>query len=112
MNTSSSGGKPFRIAIGRTVCALALAALFGAAALPARAENDDNNGWRGRGHQEARHDDRRDNRDAYRWREREWHDDHPNVYVAPGYYAYAPPPVVYAPPPVPPSLNFIFPLGR
>jgi len=113
MNTSSPRGRPFRIALGRTVCALALAALIGGvAALPARAENDDNNGWRGRGHQEARHDDRRDNRDAYRWREDEWHNDHPNVYVAPGYYAYAPPPVVYAPPPVPPSLNFVFPLGR
>ena len=32
MNTSSLGGKPFRIAIGRTVCALALAALIGAGA--------------------------------------------------------------------------------
>jgi hypothetical protein len=107
MNTSSSGGKPFRIALGRTVSALALAALIGGvAALPARADNDDH-GWRGRGHQEARHDD-----DRYRWRDREWHYDHPNVYVAPNYYAYAPPPVVYAPPPVPPSLNFVFPLGR
>jgi hypothetical protein len=111
MNTSSSGGKPFRIAVGRTICAVALAALIGAAALPARADNDDNGG-RGRGHQEARHDDRRYDGDRYRWRENEWHNDHPNVYVAPNYYAYAPPPVVYAPPPVPPSLNFIFPLGR
>jgi hypothetical protein len=70
-----------------------------------RADNGDN--WRGRGHQEVRGNDR----DRYRWNEHDWRNDHPSVYVAPG-YAYAPPPVVYAPPPVPPSLNFIFPLGR
>jgi hypothetical protein len=95
------------VTVGRVACALVLAGLIGgAAASPARADNDDR--WRGRGHQDARHDDR----DRYRWHENEWRHAHPNVYVAPNYYTYAPPPVVYAPPPVPPSLNFIFPLGR
>jgi hypothetical protein len=100
-----------RPAIGRAVLALALAAIIGGvAALPARADNDDNRGH-GRGHQQDRHQDRRgDERDRYQWNEHRWRDEHPNVYVAPGYYAYAPPPVVYAPPPVPPSLNFVFPL--
>ena len=51
----------------------------------------------------------RQQRRELEWRDNEWRDRHPNVYVAPGYY-YAPPPVVYAPPPVPPSLNFVFPL--
>jgi hypothetical protein len=108
MIMTSQRRRPVRVTVVRAAVAFALAAFIGGAATsPARAGNDDN-GWHGRGPQEARHDDR----DRYRWHEREWHDDHPNVYVAPNYYAYAPPPVVYAPPPVPPSLNFVFPLGR
>jgi hypothetical protein len=108
MRTISTSRKPFRVAVGRAVAALALAAIIcGGAALPARADSDDN-GRRGRGHEQARGNDR----DRYRWNEHEWRNDHPSVFVAPGYYAYAPPPVVYAPPPVPPSLSFIFPLGR
>ncbi len=51
----------------------------------------------------------REDRRELEWREHDWRERHPNVYVAPGYY-YAPPPVVYAPPPVPPSINFVFPL--
>jgi hypothetical protein len=108
MTVISPPRRPTRVIVGRIAVALALAGFIGGvSASSARADNDDNGG-RGRGHQEARHDDR----DRYRWHEREWHDNHPNVYVAPNYYAYAPPPVVYAPPPVPPSLSFVFPLGR
>lgn len=108
MTTVSRPRRSFRGIFGRITIALALAGFIGGiAAASARADNDDN-GRRGHGHPEARHDDR----DRYRWHEREWRDGHPNVYVAPNYYAYAPPPIVYAPPPVPPSLSFVFPLGR
>jgi hypothetical protein len=111
MGTIPATAAPFRIALGRTLIVLALAAIMGGlAALPARADNDDNRGH-GRGHQQDRHQDRRaDDRDRYQWNDRQWRGEHPTVNVAPGYYAYAPPPMVYAPPPVPPSLNFIFPL--
>lgn len=51
----------------------------------------------------------REQRRELEWREHEWRERHPHVYVVPGYY-YAPPPIVYAPPPVPPSINFVFPL--
>jgi hypothetical protein len=108
MRTISTNRTQYRN-LGRTVAALALAAIIGSiAAVPARADDDHG---RGRGHDEYRGGDRHGGRDRYQWREREWRHDHPSVYVAPGYYPYAPPPVVYAPPPVPPSLNFVFPLN-
>ena len=62
----------------------------------------------GRDHgRHGRHE--REDRRELEWRDHDWRERHPNVYVAPGYY-YTPPPVVYSPPPVPPSINFVFPL--
>jgi hypothetical protein len=107
MRPISMNLKPYGAAAGRAAIALALAAIIGGlTALPARADDDDR-GDRGRGYESRDNDHRRDDRG--RWREREWHRDHPDVYAAPG-YAYAPPPVVYAPMLVPPALNFVFPL--
>ena len=78
--------------------------LGGAAALPARADDD----WR-------RHEWREHERHEH-WRH-EWCEHHPYRCGVPGYvYGYAPPPVVYAPPPpppvvyAPPSLNVVIPL--
>lgn len=87
----------------KMVMALALAALMGGATTgSALAKNEEGDHRR---HGRSEREDRRE----LEWREHDWRERHPNVYVAPGYY-YAPPPVVYAPPPVPPSINFVFPL--
>lgn len=99
----------FRRTLRLSALAVALATVIGGGALqPARAD-DEGHHW---GHE--RHD-----RDWHEhgWREREWREPawesrQRYVYAAPGYYVYAPPPVVYAPPPEPPSINFVFPLGR
>lgn len=114
MGVPSVKGTPFRAAIGRAAVVLAVTAIMGGiAALPARADNDDNRGHgRGNPHEYRGnpHERRGDERDHDEWNQREWRGQHPHVNVAPDYYVYAPPPVVYAPPPVPPSLNFVFPL--
>jgi hypothetical protein len=94
--------------------AAALAIVIGGASQPAWAD-DEGHHW---GHE--RHADRDwHDRDwhGHGWREREWREPawgapQGYVYAAPGYYVYGPPPVVYAPPPEPPSINFVFPLGR
>ena len=81
--------------------ALILATLAGGiAARPALADDD---GWyRGHERQSWRTEEWRERA----WREQEWRRQHPYVYTAPGnYYAYEPPPV-------PPSINFVFPLGH
>lgn len=93
--------------------ALVLAAVAGG--LPTRPALADNDGWHG-GHE--RHEWRGD-RDwrEHAWREHEARDRHgyyyyPYAYARPA-YVYAPPPVVYAPPVyAPPSVSFVFPLGR
>lgn len=102
MTNPTMGASNIRSTSRRTmVMALALAALMcGARTGSALAEERDHG-------RHGRHE--REDRRELEWREHDWRERHPNVYVAPGYY-YAPPPVVYAPPPVPPSINFVFPL--
>lgn len=77
------------------VLGLAMAALLGGIAAPARADDDD---WHRR---EWRQHERRE----HEWRERQaWCAYHPYACGYPQGYVYAapPPPVIYAPPPPPP----------
>jgi hypothetical protein len=89
---------------GRLALALALAGVIGgAAAAPARADDE-----RGRGRDERGRDEHFDRGRAPREEARD-HRRRP-VYRAPApAYVYAPPPVVYAPPPS--GINLIFPLN-
>ncbi len=101
MQRATTRARGFRPVTGRLVLALVLAGVVGgAAAAPARADDDD----RGRGRHE-RLDRERAARDE--WRE---HHRRPVYRAPPPAYVYAPPPVVYAPPP-PPGINLIFPLN-
>ncbi len=101
MQRATTRARGFRPVTGRLVLALVLAGVVGgAAAAPARADDDD----RGRGRYE-RLDRERAARDE--WRE---HHRRPVYRAPPPAYVYAPPPVVYAPPP-PPGINLIFPLN-
>ena len=102
----------FRRTLRLSALAVALATVIGGGALQSARADDEGHRWGPERH--AWHD--RDWRE-HGWREREWRqrawEGHQRyVYAAPGYYVYAPPPVVYAPPPEPPSINFVFPLGR
>jgi hypothetical protein len=116
MSTVATRKSNLRHILRNTALALVLATVAGClVAGPALADND----GRHRGHE--RHGWRGD-RDwgGHEWRGREWHAHqwhqrrgyYPYVYARPA-YVYAPPPVVYAPPVyAPPSVSFVFPLGR
>jgi hypothetical protein len=92
--------------------AVALAAVIGGGALQPAWADDEGQHW---GHERHGGHDRDWHEHGWReheWREPAWEARQRYVYAAPGYYVYAPPPVVYVPPPEPPSINFVFPLGR
>jgi hypothetical protein len=91
------------------VMALVLAGLAGGIAIgPARAEQDDWNRGRDRGHNDREwrgHERDRGWQEQAR-REEYWREQERREHG----YVYAPPPVYYAPPPPPAALNFVFPL--
>jgi hypothetical protein len=111
MSTVATRKSNLRHFLRNAALALVLATVTGClAAGPALADND---GWH-RGHE--RHGWRGDRGwRGHEWRAHEWHQRrgyYPYVYARPA-YVYAPPPVVYAPPVyAPPSVSFVFPLGR
>jgi hypothetical protein len=111
MSTVATRKSNLRHILRNTALALVLATVAGClAAGPALADND---GWH-RGHE--RHGWRGDRGwRGHEWRAHEWHQRrgyYPYVYARPA-YVYAPPPVIYAPPVyAPPSVSFVFPLGR
>ena len=95
----------------------AVALLGGMGSLPARADDD---GWRGRGHEQREHEWRE--RERAEHERREWCEHHPYQCEHPPAVVYetAPPPVVVtppptvvyqpAPPPPAPSLDIVIPL--
>jgi hypothetical protein len=111
MSTVATRKSNLRHFLRNAALALVLATVTGClAAGPALADND---GWH-RGHE--RHGWRGDRGwRGHEWRAHEWHQRrgyYPYVYARPA-YVYAPPPVIYAPPVyAPPSVSFVFPLGR